>query len=64
MLGSVLLSRLLVPVLFLATSGGPACAAAQPRSGMASGPLAKAVYDPQHRPITAGGFCEDGSGGL
>ncbi|MHB1794192.1 MAG: hypothetical protein ACYCPO_04445 [Acidobacteriaceae bacterium] len=56
MLGGALLSRLLVPVLFLATPGVPACAAAQPRSGMASSPPAKAVYDPQHRPITAAVF--------
>jgi hypothetical protein len=31
---------------------------------MASDPPAKAVYDPQHRPLTASGFFEDGSGGL
>ncbi|MHB1958918.1 MAG: hypothetical protein ACYCO5_07800 [Acidobacteriaceae bacterium] len=45
---------------FLASPGGSACAAAQPQSGMASGPPAKAVYDPQHRSIAADVFFKTG----
>ena len=35
-------------------------AAPSPQSGMASGPPSKAIYDSQHRPITAGGFVKSG----
>ncbi len=35
-------------------------AAPQAQSGMASGPPSKAIYDSQHRPITAGGFVKSG----
>jgi enediyne biosynthesis protein E4 len=37
-----------------------AYAAPPPQSGMASGPPSQAVYDSQHRPITAGGFVKTG----
>jgi len=35
--------------------------ATQPQSGASTGPASAAVYDAQHRPITAGGFVSSGS---
>ncbi|HVJ07270.1 MAG TPA: CRTAC1 family protein [Acidisarcina sp.] len=57
-----ILSILLAVLASLATTlaaqtppGGP-----PPQGGMAAGPAQQAVYDSQHRPITAGGFVKTG----
>jgi len=60
LVGRALLSRLFVPVLLLATSCGWTQAAPQQQGGMAAGAASQAVYDSQHRPITAGGFVKTG----
>ncbi len=50
----------MVPVLFMAAPCGWAKAAPQQQGGMATGAASLAVYDSQHRPITAGGFVKTG----
>ena len=55
-----LFSSVLISFVGLVAFSRSAYAAAQPQSGMASGPPSKAVYDAQHRPITAGGFVKTG----
>ncbi len=44
----------------LPTKGEYPASAQKSNSGMSSGPAAAAVYDAQHRPITAGGFVDGG----
>ncbi len=60
LLHRALLSILLIPLVFLATSCEGARVAPQQQGGMATGVASQAVYDSQHRPITAGGFVKTG----
>ncbi len=60
MIGHALFSRLFVPVLLLAASYGWTQAAPPQQGGMAAGAASQAIYDSQHRPITAGGFIKTG----
>jgi hypothetical protein len=58
--GRALLSVLLTSVVSATMVCGWARAVAQQQGGMATGTAAQAVYDAQHRPITAGGFVKTG----
>ncbi|HET9100707.1 MAG TPA: CRTAC1 family protein, partial [Acidobacteriaceae bacterium] len=60
MLRRALFSSVLISFVTLVAFARSAYAVAPPQSGMASGPPSKAVYDSQHRPITAGGFVKTG----
>ena len=54
------LSGLLITLVFLGTPCEGASVAPQQQGGMATGAASMAVFDSQHRPITAGGFVKTG----